>query len=277
MAAKVLTEAGADTVLLEAGPNWDVTKDGAMLKWNYESPRRGAGYRGRPFGEFDGEPRRLGPGGRALHHWPGHALHVVARAACSAAAPTTGDASRLRFGPYDFKARSRDGLGDDWPISYDDLKPYYDKLDQFVGIFGSDENLPNEPDGIFMPPPAPRAYERLVKKTCDELEITCIPSRLSILTKPLNGRPGLPLLRPVRARLLDPLELLEPVGPAAPGPQDGPAHPRHRRHGPRGHDRRRRASRPACPTSTPRPGARRRSGPGSSCSRPAPASRPASS
>ena len=53
MAAKVLTEAGADTVLLEAGPTWDVTKDGAMLKWNYESPRRGAGYRGRPFGEFD--------------------------------------------------------------------------------------------------------------------------------------------------------------------------------------------------------------------------------
>ena len=44
----------------------------------------------------------------------------------------------LRFGPRDFKARSRDGLGDDWPIGYDDIKPYYDKLDRFVGLFGID-------------------------------------------------------------------------------------------------------------------------------------------
>jgi choline dehydrogenase-like flavoprotein len=94
----------------------------------------------------------------------------------------------LRFGPYDFKGRSRDGLGDDWPISYEDLAPYYDKLDRMVGVFGSTENLPNEPDGIFLPPPKPRCHELLVKKACDELAITCIPSRLSILTKPLNGR-----------------------------------------------------------------------------------------
>ena len=40
----------------------------------------------------------------------------------------------LRFGPWDFKARSRDGLGDDWPIAYDDVKPYYDKLDDLVGL-----------------------------------------------------------------------------------------------------------------------------------------------
>ena len=187
MAAKVLTEAGADTVLLEAGPQWASDKDGAMMKWNYESPRRGAGTRLKPFGEFDGclggwdiegEPYSVAQGskfmwfrGRMLggrtNHW--------------------GRIS-LRFGPYDFKSRSRDGLGDDWPISYDDLKPYYDRLDQLVGIFGSVENLPNEPDGIFMPPPKPRAYEMMAKKACDELGITCIPSRLSILTKPLNGR-----------------------------------------------------------------------------------------
>ena len=46
MAAKVLSEAGADVVMLEAGPSWDVQKDGAMFKWAYDSPRRGAG-RGR--------------------------------------------------------------------------------------------------------------------------------------------------------------------------------------------------------------------------------------
>ncbi len=187
MAAKVLAEAGAEVVLLEAGAWWDVQKDGKMFAWNYDSPRRGAGHRGRPFGEFDGciggwdiegEPYTVAEGekfrwfrarmlGGRTNHW--------------------GRIS-LRFGPWDFKARSRDGLGDDWPISYDDVKPYYDKLDEMVGLFGTNEGLPNDPDGIFMPPPQPRCYELLVKKACDELGVRCIPSRMSMITKPLNGR-----------------------------------------------------------------------------------------
>ena len=51
MAAKVLTEAGADCVMLEAGPKWSVEENGAMFKRNYESPRRGGSHRARPFGE----------------------------------------------------------------------------------------------------------------------------------------------------------------------------------------------------------------------------------
>jgi choline dehydrogenase-like flavoprotein len=187
MAAKVLTEAGADCVMLEAGPKWSVEESGTMFKWNHESPRRGAGHRGRPFGEFDaclggwdipGEPYTVAEdseflwfrgrmlGGRT-NHWGRIAL---------------------RFGPWDFKGRSRDGLGDDWPIGYEDVKPYYDRLDELVGLFGSNEGLENDPDGIFLPPPAPRAYERLVKKACDHLKVTCIPSRIAILTKPHGGR-----------------------------------------------------------------------------------------
>jgi choline dehydrogenase-like flavoprotein len=187
MAAKVLCEAGADVVMLEAGPMWDTEKDSKMSAWAYDSPRRGAATPEKPFGEFDGciggweidgEPYTQGPGttfdwfrsrmlGGRTNHW--------------------GRIS-LRFGPDDFKRRSLDGLGDDWPIGYDDLKPYYDQLDRLVGIFGSVENLPNEPDGIFLPPPRPRCYELLVKQACDRLRVTCIPSRLSILTRPHNGR-----------------------------------------------------------------------------------------
>jgi len=187
MAAKVLCEAGADVVMLEAGAMWDTEKDSRMSAWAYDSPRRGASTAERPFGEFDGciggweiegEPYTQAPGttfdwfrarmlGGRTNHW--------------------GRIS-LRFGPDDFKRRSLDGLGDDWPIGYDDLKPYFDKLDRLVGIFGSAENLPNEPNGIFLPPPRPRCYELLIKQACDRLGVTCIPSRLSILTRPLNGR-----------------------------------------------------------------------------------------
>ncbi|HEY2857965.1 MAG TPA: GMC family oxidoreductase, partial [Terracidiphilus sp.] len=94
----------------------------------------------------------------------------------------------LRFGPADFRAHSTDGSGDDWPIAYEDLAPYYDKVESYIGVFGSKENVPNAPDGIFMPPPKPRCTETLVKKACDQLHITCIPSRLAILTKALNDR-----------------------------------------------------------------------------------------
>jgi len=67
----------------------------------------------------------------------------------------------LRFGPRDFRRKTLDGLGDDWPIAYEDVAPYYDKIDRLIGIFGSAENLPNEPNGVFQPPPLPRCHELL--------------------------------------------------------------------------------------------------------------------
>ena len=189
MAAKILTEAGAEVVLLEAGPMWDTEKDSAMLAWNYDAPHRGAAIPERHFGEYhaglggwslEGEPYTRAPGtefdwfrtrmlGGRTNHW--------------------GRIS-LRFGPDDFKARSQDGLGDDWPIKYDDIAPYYDRIDREIGIFGSNEGLHNDPDGIFQPAPEPRCYEHMVKGGCDTLGITCIPARMSILTRPLNGRPA---------------------------------------------------------------------------------------
>src|SRR5205814_9680733 len=63
---------------------------------------------------------------------------------------------------------------------------------QFVGIFGTNHaaqtGLHNEPDGIFLPPPKPRAHELLIKQACDRLKIPVVPSRLSILTQAHNGR-----------------------------------------------------------------------------------------
>jgi choline dehydrogenase-like flavoprotein len=187
MAAYVLTQAGARVCVLEAGVPWDNAKDSAMLKWPYQTERRGASTPERNFGEFDaglggwsleGEPYTTAPGerfrwfrtrmvGGRTNHW--------------------GRIS-LRFGPADFMRGDLDGLSLNWPIRYDDLKPYYDRVDRLIGLFGSAENLPNEPDGIFLPPPRPRCHELWVKQACDRLNITCIPARLSILTQPLNGR-----------------------------------------------------------------------------------------
>ena len=189
MAAHQLTKAGAKVVLLEAGGYWDNSSAqySAMLKMPYDSPRRGASTPDRPFGEWDacvggwqipGEPYTKAEGTK-FDWWRGRML-----------GGRTNHWGRisLRFGPDDFRRKTLDGLGDDWPITYDDVKPYYDEVDKLIGIFGSRENLPNDPDGIFHDAPAPRYYEHLVKRTSDRMKITCIPARLSIITKPLNGR-----------------------------------------------------------------------------------------
>jgi choline dehydrogenase-like flavoprotein len=191
MAAKVLTEGGLTVALLEAGPPLNPEKDYKMLAWPYEFPHRGVGVGGKAaenFGEFlapngawkiEDEPYTSAAGtdfrwfrsrivGGRTNHWGRIAL---------------------RFSPIDFKSKSRDGIGDDWPISYEDVSPYYDKVEAYIGVFGTKENIPSAPDGVFLPPPKPRCNEILIKKACDKLNITCIPSRLAILTKPLNGRP----------------------------------------------------------------------------------------
>ena len=158
-----------------------------MSAWAYDSPRRGAATPSRPFGEFDGCVGGWDLEGEPYTQAPGSTFDWFRARMLGGRTNHWGRIS-LRFGPDDFRRRSIDGLGDEWPITYDDLKPYYDKLDRLVGIFGSMENLPNEPNGVFLPPPKPRCYELLIKQSCDRLGITCIPARLSILTKPLNGR-----------------------------------------------------------------------------------------
>lgn len=190
MATKVLADAGLKVAVVEAGPYFDPAdpKQQTQLKWPYESPRRGAGNH-RPFGDFDtayggweidGEPythcrdtkfdwfRSRMLGGRT-NHW--------------------GRIS-LRFGPRDFKGKDRDGLGENWPIGYDDLKPYYDKVDQLLGVFGTKENIPNEPDGFFLPPPKPRLHELYFIKGAKKSQVPVIPARLSVLTKRINNDRG---------------------------------------------------------------------------------------
>ena len=71
-----------------------------------------------------------------------------------------------RFGPYDFKAKSRDGLGMDWPISYEDVAPYYDRTEKLIGVSGANAGLENHPDsspGVLQPPSKPRVPELMIQ------------------------------------------------------------------------------------------------------------------
>ncbi|HEV2480444.1 MAG TPA: GMC family oxidoreductase [Puia sp.] len=185
MAAYVLANAGLKVCLLEAGPMFDPKKDSNQLLNPWESVRRGASTRFRPFGDFDGcywgwevdgEPyTQTGNKGTIAWEWW--------RARMLGGRTNHWGRISLRFGPRDFKRKSIDGLGDDWPIGYEDVKPYYDKIDRLLGVFGTNEGLPNDPDGIFLPPPKPRLHELMIKNAAASVGVPVIPSRLSILTK----------------------------------------------------------------------------------------------
>src|SRR5260370_38248336 len=57
-----------------------------------------------------------------------------------------------------------------------------------MGVVGTKEKVSSAPDGVFLPPPKPRCHELIVKKACDKLNIICIPLRLAILTRSVDGR-----------------------------------------------------------------------------------------
>jgi len=73
----------------------------------------------------------------------------------------------LRMSDYDFKAASRDGIGEDWPIRYDDLVPYYDQVEKFLGIAGTTEGIRNLPDGKYAATAGLGRVERQLKETVE--------------------------------------------------------------------------------------------------------------
>ena len=190
MATKVLADAGLKVAVIEAGPYFDPANPSqqTQLKFPYESPRRGAGSR-RPFGEFD-----MAYGGWEIEGEPynqvGDTQFDWFRSRMLGGRTNHWGRISLRFGPRDFKGKDRDGLGDNWHIGYDDLKPYYDKVDKLIGVFGSKENIANEPDGFFLPPPKPRLHELYYIKAARKSNVKVIPARLSILTKRINNDRG---------------------------------------------------------------------------------------
>ena len=245
-AAKVLTEGGLSVALLEAGPPVVPERDYKEHVWPYDLPHRGAGVGGRarqgvgdeflaPNGawEIEGEPYVSAPGskfrwfrsrivGGRTNHWGRIAL---------------------RMAPVDFKVRSHDGMGDDWPISYEDVAPYYDKVESYIGVFGTKENIPSAPDGIFLPPPKPRCTETIIKKACDQLNILVHPFAAGDPDPAPQWTRRLPLLRAMRTGMHHGFELqFEPGDDSARG-EDRTPHADYRRDGARTRRRQRRQGR----------------------------------
>ena len=191
MAAWVLASRGLRVLMLEAGRHYDPYRETPMFNEPRDAPLRGSSTPEKAFGYYNatvdggwqipGEPYSSAPGsdfvwwrsrmlGGRTNHW---------------------GRNSFRMGPYDFKPKTRDGLGVDWPIAYEDLAPWYDKTETVVGVYGSNEGLENHPDsapGVLHKPPTPRVGELLIKAGCEDLGIPCVPARRAVLTRPIGDR-----------------------------------------------------------------------------------------
>src|SRR3989454_1957486 len=179
--SKELAEAGAKVALVEAG-RMMTPRDFHPHAWPYELPYRGLKEGLLPTAAYPKEitqairyqdcddvfvDRIRAVGGRSIH-WNG---------------------TCLRFAARDFKERSLEGVEEDWPLTYQELAPYYSYVERMIGVSGTRENLEIIPDGEFLRPLKMRCSEQIVKRACVKLGIPMIPARRALLTEPYDDRP----------------------------------------------------------------------------------------
>jgi choline dehydrogenase-like flavoprotein len=192
--AYTLAMEGVKVLMLEAGRDYDPVKETPMFNTYEQAPLRNAGTTDKPFGFYDATV----DGGWEMPDEPytqasdkSEEQFMWWRSRMLGGRTNHWGRISLRNGPYDFKPRSRDGLGFDWPLDYEDVAPYYDKVESLIGVFGTNEgleNTPNSPEGVLLPPPKMRASELLFHKHGRKMGLPVIPTHRAILSKRLNSK-----------------------------------------------------------------------------------------
>jgi choline dehydrogenase-like flavoprotein len=179
MAAWNLTRQGIDVLLLDAGDRFDRSKYWTHVRPWEARERRARGERPPQFFLDRTEQPYLTPDGRPFdltRVW-GHGgkTNVWGRVS-------------LRYSDLNFKAAERDGWEIPWPISYSDIAPYYDQVEQLIGVCGGTDDSDALPGSTFLqPPPAPRCGERLLQKAARTLDIPIVAGRRANMTRRTRG------------------------------------------------------------------------------------------
>jgi choline dehydrogenase-like flavoprotein len=214
MAAFVLASRGMKVLLLEAGKRIDTTEELKSTEWPYEHPRRGSmppDHHALVFNEYTIRKPPYAPGIKANHvhsyvqSWGGsdYSKNIVVdekdhpytgtnyawvRARCLGGKTNIWGRLALRLSDYDFKAASRDGYGENWPIEYKDIAPYYDKVDLLLGISGVKEGLPHLPDSIFQRPIRLNEPEAHLRESLAKMGRTLTPYRAGVTTDGVKNK-----------------------------------------------------------------------------------------
>ena len=221
MAGFQLATAGLKVLMLEAGRALDPFKEYKTMEWPYATPERGglpaaehsltaAEYRmvDRPYGTAKAFEKYKAVFSYSGNRYSKHSVvderqhpytgtpYAWVRARVLGGKTNIWGRVALRLSDYDFKAKSRDGFGEDWPIGYADVAPYYDKVDRLLGISGTTEKLPQLPDSIYQRPIKLNCGEQILRKAIKPMGRHLIPNRAGVTTEGVANK----YRRPCRGR-----------------------------------------------------------------------------
>ncbi|HKS40961.1 MAG TPA: GMC family oxidoreductase [Blastocatellia bacterium] len=212
MAAHVLTSHGMKVLMLEAGKKLNIEKELKSMEWPYNHPRRGdmpPGSHALSLNEYNVRQPPYAKDAKYNHVYsyvqgwsgPDYSKNIVVderdhpytgtnyawvRARVLGGKTNIWGRLALRLSDYDFKAKTHDSYGEDWPISYKDIAPYYDKVDLYLGISGQKENLPHLPDSIFQRPVKLTFAEVKLRQGVKKMNRMLTPYRAGVTTDGLK-------------------------------------------------------------------------------------------
>lgn len=182
MAAWNLTRQGVDVLMLDAGEKFD-----RAAYWTHVSPWEARARRAR--GEQP-PPFQLSTKEQPYLTGEGQDFELVRVWGLGGKTNIWGRVS-LRYSEMDFRAGERDGWDIPWPIHYRDVAPYYDKVDQLIGVCGGDDDYDSLPGSrYFLPPPAMRCAEVAISRAGQRLHMPFVRIRRAVKTVAHNGFPA---------------------------------------------------------------------------------------
>ena len=98
--------------------------------------------------------------------------------------------SSARYGDIDFKAAELDGFGENWPVDYAEIAPWFSKAERYMGVASTVQNRPSNPDGEYLPPLPFRCFDFILQKASEKIGAPYLPDRCAQLTVAHNGHPA---------------------------------------------------------------------------------------
>ena len=194
MAIKTLCEAGLKVCALNSGRRINPARDFRNHRMPYEMKYRGFGdprKRAQSYGYMDNE--YVGEG-----IWEHGITYTTAPGTewmwprCHAVGGKTNfwGRSSARFGDIDFRAATLDGYDVDWPMTYEEIAPYYSRVEKMIGVASTVQNRPSNPDGEYLPPMKLRCLDHILQRGAEKVGAPYLPDRIAQLTRSHNDHPA---------------------------------------------------------------------------------------
>jgi choline dehydrogenase-like flavoprotein len=200
MAMKLLCEAGLKVCALNSGPRMVPAKHYRRHRQVYDLKYRGFGDPLALAGKAHQEPysveeseysegKDLFEHDVAYSNAPGTDWYWKRCKATGGKANFWGRSS-ARYGDIDFKAADLDGFGENWPVDYAEISPWFAKAERYMGVASTVQNRPSNPDGEYLPPMPFRCLDYILQKACERIGVPYLPDRCAQLTVAHNEHPA---------------------------------------------------------------------------------------